>query len=195
MGDGTAYYLKLDATDPDVLADGSGEQLTFSAVVSDVNLLTEIPDDASNRSFRLNVDSPGNSITGSMEFQLFEEIAPRTTGHITSLVESDFYDGIIFHRIIDDFMLQSGDPTGTGSGGSETGAFDDEFGPWQMHTVPGLLSMAKSNDDTNDSQFFITEIPTRWLDFNHTVFGYLTEGEGHSRGDQRGGNRHQRQTA
>ena len=177
MGSGTAYYLKLDATDSDVMPDGSGEQLTFSADVTDATLVTEIPDDANNRSLRLNIDSPGNSVTGVMEFQLFEEIAPRTTGHITSLVESDFYNGITFHRVINEFMIQTGDPTATGSGGSDLGEFDDEFSPLQMHTVPGILSMAKSNDDTNDSQFFITEVPTRWLDFNHSVFGYLTDGE------------------
>ena len=177
MSAGTAYYLKLDATDADVLADGSGDRLTFSAEVSDTTLTAEIPDDANNRSLRLNVDSAGNSITGAMEFQLFEEIAPRTTGHIASLVEAGFYTDITFHCVIDDFILQAGDPTGTGTGGSDLGEFDDEFGPLQMHTVPGVLSMAKSSDDTNDSQFFITAVETRWLDFDFTVFGYLTEGE------------------
>ena len=178
MGAGTAYYLKLDATDADVLADGSGDRLTFSAEVSDTSLTTEIPDDANNRSLRLNVESSGNSISGSMEFQLFEEIAPQTTGRIAALVEADFYNGVTFHSVIEDFVLQTGDPTGTGTGGSDLGEIDDEFGPLQMHTVPGILSMTKSSDDTNDSQFFITESPARWLDFDFTVFGYQTEGEG-----------------
>ena len=177
MGAGTAYYLKLDATDADVLADGSGDQLTFSAEVSDTSLTTEIPDDANNRSLRLNVDSPENSISGSMEFQLFEEIAPQTTEHIAALVEADFYNGLTFYCVVEDILIQTGDTAGDGTGGSDLGEFDDEFSPLQMHTVPGLLSMAKASDDGNDSQFFVTDTEARWLDFEYTVFGYLTEGE------------------
>ena len=174
---GTAYYINLGATDADVLFDGTGEQLTYSVSVDDDNLEWQVPDDTINQSLRLNVESPGNGISGSMEFQLFEEIAPLATARIIELTEDGFYDDIIFHRVIDEFMIQSGDPTGTGSGGSDLGDFDDQFSPWAMHTLPGVLSMANAGDDTNDSQFFITETPTRWLDFNHTVFGYLTHGE------------------
>ena len=84
---------------------------------------------------------------------------------------------ILFHRIVPDFVIQGGDPTGTGAGGSNKGDFDDQFHLDAQHTSSGLLSMAKSSDDTNDSQFFITDVPTRFLDFNHSIFGRLTDGE------------------
>ena len=111
-----------------------------------------------------------------MTFELFEDRAPLTTARIIQLAQSGFYDGIIFHRVINNFMIQGGDPTGTGTSGSGT-EFDDEFTPLLQHTSPGILSMAKSGDDTNDSQFFVTEVATRHLDFNHSVFGRLTTGE------------------
>jgi cyclophilin family peptidyl-prolyl cis-trans isomerase len=84
---------------------------------------------------------------------------------------------ILFHRIVPDFVIQGGDPTGTGAGGSNKGDFDDQFHLDAQHTSEGLLSMAKSSDDTNDSQFFVTDVPTRFLDFNHSIFGRLTDGE------------------
>ena len=177
MASGTTYYVDLEAADPDVMLDGSGEKLTYTVSVSNSELETKVPGWEDNQSLRINVSSPDNSIDGSMEFQLFEELASRATDRIIELANSGFYDGVTFHRVIDEFMIQGGDPTGTGSGGSDLGDFDDQFSPWAMHTTPNLLSMAKSNDDTNDSQFFITEIETRWLDFNHTVFGKLTAGE------------------
>ena len=111
-----------------------------------------------------------------MTFELFEDRAPRTTARIIQLAQSGFYDDVIFHRVINDFVIQGGDPDGTGTGGSGTD-FDDEFTPLLQHTSTGLLSMAKSSDDTNDSQFFVTEGPQRRLDFNHSVFGRLTTGE------------------
>jgi cyclophilin family peptidyl-prolyl cis-trans isomerase len=97
------------------------------------------------------------------------------------LAEDGFYEDIIFHRVLNDFVIQGGDPAGTGSGGSTLGDFDDQFDPDLQHNRTGLLSMAKSTDDTNDSQFFVTEgentMSLRNLDFNHTVFGVLVEGE------------------
>ncbi len=119
---------------------------------------------------------------GEMTFELFDTLAPRPTQRIQQLVQSGFYNKtatnqIIFHRVIDDFVLQAGDPTGTGSGGSTLGDIDDQFNLDLQHNRTGLLSYAKSGDDTNDSQFFITEGAQRHLDFNHSIFGILVEGE------------------
>lgn len=88
-----------------------------------------------------------------------------------------FYDNVIFHRIINNFVIQGGDPIGTGSGGSTKGDFDDQYHVDLQHNRTGVLSMAKASDDTNDSQFFIVDGPQRHLDFNHSVFGQLIEGE------------------
>jgi cyclophilin family peptidyl-prolyl cis-trans isomerase len=125
-----------------------------------------------NRSLRIQVAG-----LGEMIFELFDFAARRATDHIVQLADSGFYDGVTFHRVIDDFVIQGGDPTGTGSGGSPLGAFDDQFHVDLQHNRRGVLSMAKSFDDTNDSQFFITEEAARNLDFNHTIFGILVEGE------------------
>ncbi|NQU24918.1 MAG: peptidylprolyl isomerase [Candidatus Nealsonbacteria bacterium] len=112
-----------------------------------------------------------------MLIELFEGRVPGVTGRIIELAESGYYDGLIFHRVIPGFMIQGGSSDGFGSAGSGI-TFDDEFHPELQHTGSRVLSMAKSsNDDTNDSQFFITAVPTRWLDFNHSIFGYLTEGD------------------
>ena len=114
---------------------------------------------------------------GNMLFQLFESRAPRVTEQIVELAQSGFYDGVTFHRIIDDFVIQGGDPTGTGIGRSELPDFDDQFHVDLQHNRTGVLSMAKAADDTNNSQFFIAEGPQRHLDFNHSIFGQLVEGE------------------
>ncbi len=103
--------------------------------------------------------------------------APTAAGRVADLAESGFYDGIIFHRVTSNFVIQAGDPTGTGTSGSSLGNFDDDFNAELQHNRPGVLSFAKSSDDTNNSQFFVTEVPTRFLDFNHSVFGQLVEGE------------------
>jgi cyclophilin family peptidyl-prolyl cis-trans isomerase len=112
-----------------------------------------------------------------MVFQLFDGRARRATDHIVELADGGFYDGVIFHRVISDFVIQGGDPTGTGTGGSPLGIFDDQFHVDLQHNRTGLISMAKTSDDTNDSQFFVTEGAQRYLDFNHTIFGILVEGE------------------
>ena len=114
---------------------------------------------------------------GDLLFDTFDDLAPRVTEHIKQLANSNFFDGIIFHRVINNFVIQGGDPTGTGSGGSTLGQFDDQFSVDLQHNRTGLLSMAKTTDDTNDSQFFITEGPQRHLDFQHSIFGVLVEGE------------------
>ncbi|MEQ1828885.1 MAG: peptidylprolyl isomerase [Pirellula sp.] len=119
---------------------------------------------------------------GSMVFRLFPDEAPRPVGRIEELVRSGFYNQtptqqILFHRVIDQFVIQTGDPTGTGTGGSTLGPFDDQFDVDLQHNRSGALSYAKSQDDTNDSQFFVTDVPLRHLDYNHSVFGQLIEGE------------------
>ena len=101
--------------------------------------------------------------------------APNTVENFVKLVKKGFYDGIIFHRVIPDFMIQTGDPTGTGMGGPGY-SFADEFSPNLHHDQPGILSMANSGPNTNGSQFFITEVPTPWLDNRHSIFGHVTEG-------------------
>ncbi|MFV2065414.1 MAG: peptidylprolyl isomerase [Pirellulales bacterium] len=162
---GAPLHIPLDGSDPD------GGPLTYSVTSSNASLVsTFIPQ--GNRSLKITVDS-----FGDMVFELFEQRAPRVTQRIIELAESGFYDGVGFHRVIDNFMIQGGDPTGTGAGGSTLGDFDDQFDFDLQHTSSGILSMAKSDDDTNDSQFFITEGPQRHLDFNHSVFGQLVEGE------------------
>lgn len=157
----------------------------FNVLNSNASMATGTVYDAShNRSLQLTVHSADNTINGVMTFELFEQLAPDTTGRIIDLVNTEinpvtngpFYVGTTFHRVIKDFMIQGGDPQGTGSGGSGV-QIDDEFNALLQHTSAGILSMAKSQDDTNDSQFFITSGPTRWLDFQHTIFGLLTSGD------------------
>jgi predicted outer membrane repeat protein len=130
-----------------------------------------------NRSLRMDISSPGNNIEGEMIFELFDNYVPRVTNRIAELADQGFYDGLIFHRVIDSFVIQGGDPTGNGAGGSSLPDFDDQYHPDLQHNRTGLLSMAKSFDDTNNSQFFVTEGPTRFLDFNHSIFGLLVDGE------------------
>lgn len=112
---------------------------------------------------------------GDFTAELFEDKAPKTAGNFLELVEKGFYDGIIFHRVIDDFMIQGGDPTGTGMGGPGY-TIDDEFGPGLAHSSEGILSMANAGPNTGGSQFFITLVPTPWLDGHHAIFGKITEG-------------------
>lgn len=112
---------------------------------------------------------------GTVRVELFEERAPKTAGNFIELAEKGFYDGVIFHRVIPDFMIQGGDPKGTGTGGPGY-AIDDEFHPELRHTGPGILSMANSGPDTGGSQFFITLAATPWLDDRHAVFGKVVDG-------------------
>ena len=113
---------------------------------------------------------------GSIEAKLFARQAPKTVQNFVDLVKKGFYDGIVFHRVIPDFMIQTGDPTGTGRGGPGY-QFADEFSPELKHDKPGMLSMANSGPNTNGSQFFITEQAAPWLDKRHSVFGQVTQGQ------------------
>ena len=112
---------------------------------------------------------------GDIYADLNEAEAPKTVENFVTLAQKGFYDGIIFHRVIPDFMIQTGDPTGTGMGGPGY-QFKDEFSKKLRHDKPGVLSMANSGPNTNGSQFFITVAPTSWLDDRHSVFGHVTEG-------------------
>ena len=107
--------------------------------------------------------------------QMFEEKAPQTTKNFIELTEKGFYDGIIFHRVIDGFMIQGGDPTGTGRGGPGY-RIKDEFGEGLAHDDAGILSMANAGPNTGGSQFFITLAPTPWLNGHHAIFGKIVKG-------------------
>lgn len=112
---------------------------------------------------------------GDIFADLYAEEVPKTVENFVKLIKQGFYDGIIFHRVIPEFMAQTGDPTGTGRGGPGY-SFADEFSPKLKHDKPGVFSMANSGPNTNGSQFFITEVATPWLDRKHSVFGQVTKG-------------------
>lgn len=112
---------------------------------------------------------------GEIELELFADKAPVTVNNFVFLSKQNFYNDTIFHRVIADFMAQGGDPTGTGRGGPGY-RFQDEFDASLKHDKPGMLSMANSGPNTNGSQFFITHVPTPWLDNKHTVFGQVIQG-------------------
>ncbi|PWU09541.1 MAG: peptidylprolyl isomerase [Verrucomicrobia bacterium] len=113
---------------------------------------------------------------GDIHAILFASQVPLTTANFLNLAKRHYYDGITFHRVIPNFMIQGGDPTGTGMGGPGY-KFEDEIDPSLKHDRPGRLSMANSGPNTNGSQFFITHVLTPWLDGKHTVFGQVTEGQ------------------
>jgi cyclophilin family peptidyl-prolyl cis-trans isomerase len=112
---------------------------------------------------------------GTITAEMFTDVAPKTAGNFLDLAKKGYYDGIIFHRVIEGFMIQGGDPTGTGRGGPGY-QIDDEFAPELAHTEAGIFSMANAGPDTGGSQFFITLAATPWLDGKHAIFGKVTEG-------------------
>jgi len=116
------------------------------------------------------------SSKGDISITLFADQTPITVANFLNLAQRGFYKGLKFHRVIPDFMVQGGDPDGTGGGGPGY-TFPDEFIPTLKHAKPGILSMANRGPATNGSQFFITHVPTPWLDGKHTVFGEVTEGQ------------------
>jgi cyclophilin family peptidyl-prolyl cis-trans isomerase len=163
-------HIPVDTYDP------NGGPLTVTVQSSNPSVISA--EMVSNpKSLRMVVDG-----YGEMVFRLFADESPRPVARIEQLVNSGFYNKtatnkIIFHRVIDNFVIQAGDPTGTGSGGSTLGPINDQFNVNLQHNRTGVLSYAKSSDDTNDSQFFITEGPQRHLDFNHSIWGQLIQGE------------------
>lgn len=115
---------------------------------------------------------------GKIEIELMPDIAPKTCENFTKLIEKEYYNGIIFHRVIKEFMIQGGDPTGTGMGGESIWGkpFEDEVNPGVKFDKPGILAMANAGPGTNGSQFFITTVPTPWLNMKHTIFGRVISG-------------------
>jgi peptidylprolyl isomerase len=115
---------------------------------------------------------------GVIEFNLFDSVAPKTCENFITHAKNGYYNGIIFHRIIEQFMIQGGDPTGTGRGGESIWGrpFEDECAPDLAFDKPGLLAMANAGPATNGSQFFITTVSTPWLHMKHTIFGEVSEG-------------------
>jgi cyclophilin family peptidyl-prolyl cis-trans isomerase len=112
---------------------------------------------------------------GDIKVELFAKQVPNTVNNFVFLAREGYYDDTIFHRVIADFMVQGGDPTATGRGGPGY-SFRDEFDPELRHDKPGILSMANAGPNTNGSQFFLTHVPTPWLDNKHAVFGQIIEG-------------------
>jgi len=167
---GSPLHIPIDAYDP------NGNPLTITVSSSDpagvsAQVLTNNP------SARFKIDG-----YGEMVFQLFQSEAPRPVNRFIALAQSGFYNttatnSMTFHRVIKDFISQAGDPTGTGTGGSPLDNFDDQFNLNLQHNRSGVLSYAKSSNDTNDSQFFITDGEARFLDYNHSIFGQLIEGD------------------
>ncbi len=155
-------------------ADGSG--VTYTVTTSDPGVTATV---LTGNTFLTMViqytDSNGDLTTGTMVLELFNDFAPITAGRITSLVNANFYNGTDFFRVIADFVMQGGDPTNTGTGGSGY-PFDDEFNANAIFSGSGQLAMANSGADTNDSQFFITQGAARYLDFDYTLFGQLVRG-------------------
>lgn len=174
---GTPLYIGIEANST------TASPITYTASSSNPNVTAEIV--TGGRSLRLNVsgkDSAGANFTGDLTLRLFEDLAPNTTSRIIQLASSGFYNGLLFHRIIPEFVVQGGDPQGNGSGGSGT-RFSDEFQSSLTFNSQGLLAMANSGDDTNDSQFFITAIDQplpasrpQHLNYQHTIYGIMTSG-------------------
>ncbi|KAJ6622875.1 cyclophilin-like protein [Mycena sp. CBHHK59/15] len=115
---------------------------------------------------------------GDIQLELYWEHAPRTCKNFAELAKRGYYNGVVFHRIISDFMIQGGDPTGTGRGGTSIYGqkFEDEIHPDLRFTGAGILAMANSGPNTNSSQFFVTLSPTPYLDNKHTIFGRVSSG-------------------
>lgn len=163
---GSPLHVPIDAYDP------NGNPLTITVTSSNPSLVSAQVV-STNRSLRLAIGG-----FGDMVFELFEDKAPRPTGRVIELAQANYYNNVPFHRVINNFVIQAGDGEfQNGTGGSTLGDFDDQYHVDLQHNRTGALSYAKSTDDTNDSQFFITEGPQRFLDFNHSIFGQLVEGE------------------
>ena len=161
---GKTLMVPISATD----ADGDPITYSVSSNSTDPNAVVKVR--SGHPFMKISVANYGD-----MVFQLFDDIAPNTVSTITSLVNQKFYDGLTFHRMIKDFMIQGGDPSGNGSGGPGF-KFADEFSPEAIFSGYGQLAMANSGKDTNGSQFFITTTQTRFLDFNHTIWGQIVKG-------------------
>ena len=144
----------------------------IAGILTGVGMLAATSCSADNHRPRATI----NTTKGTIVIELYKEEAPKTVENFIKLARQGFYNGLIFHRVIPNFMIQTGDPTGTGTGGPGY-TFDDEIAPNLRHEVPGVVSMANSGPSTNGSQFFITLAATPWLDGKHTIFGRVIEGQ------------------
>lgn len=115
---------------------------------------------------------------GNFEVELRPDLAPKAVENFVTHSKNGYYNGVIFHRVIKNFMIQTGDPDGTGRGGESIWKkdFEDEFSPKALFDKPGVLAMANRGKNTNGSQFFVTTVPTYWLNGRHSIFGYVTKG-------------------
>jgi peptidylprolyl isomerase len=155
-------------------------RLFFILILTFINPLTAVAENTEEKSFTM----PKHPVAiietnqGTFEVTLYPEQAPKTVENFLRLAQNKYYDGIIFHRVIKGFMIQGGDPEGTGTGGQSIWGknFEDEFDPSLTFSTPGLLAMANRGPGTNGSQFFITVAPTPWLTNKHTIFGKVTKG-------------------
>lgn len=155
-------------TQPEVISNNSLDSTTASKAA-------QIAEPAVAQKGDSNVKVKIETTEGTIVGELYSQEVPKTVENFTTLAKKGFYDGIVFHRVIPNFMIQTGDPTGTGMGGPGY-KFPDEFSPKLRHDQAGIFSMANSGANTNGSQFFITLVPTPWLDNKHSVFGKVTEG-------------------
>jgi cyclophilin family peptidyl-prolyl cis-trans isomerase len=153
---------------------GTTNPVSYSVSINNANVTATVP--TGNPFLKLHVQDAFGGIDGDMVFELFNDRAPNTVAKITGLVNTGFYNGLTFHRVIEDFVIQGGDPSGNGTGGPGF-TFDDEFDASLQFTSSGILAMANAGHDTNGSQFFITAGPTRWLDFGYSIFGMLVQGD------------------
>jgi peptidyl-prolyl cis-trans isomerase-like 1 len=150
-------------------------------VILETSMVHSHPPPFPNSNFKLKKKAnllPPKNQQGTITLELYTSHAPKTCTNFTTLARGGYFSSTIFHRVIPDFMIQGGDPTGTGRGGSSTWGdkFDDEIDPALKHTGAGVLSMANAGPNTNGSQFFITLAPTPWLDGKHTIFGRVKSG-------------------
>lgn len=173
---GKTLYVPLTGVDSGQAA------ISYSATSSDASVTASVLSGGQSISMTVTgKDSQGSNFSGVLTFRLFETLAPNTTARIKQLVNSGFYDNLTFHRVINGFVAQGGDPSGDGTGGSGTD-FSDEFNTSGTFNSLGLLAMANSGDDTNDSQFFVVDTDLslaqmpQHLNFDHSVFGILTSG-------------------
>jgi cyclophilin family peptidyl-prolyl cis-trans isomerase len=172
---GAPLHLPLVST-------GTTNPVSYTVSVDNANVAAAVP--TGNTYLKLHVtgtDKNGGAVAGDMVFQLFNDLAPKTVANLTSLINQtpNFYNGLTFHRIIANFMMQGGDPDGDGTGGPGY-QIDDEFNANLQFTSSGILAMANSGPDTNGSQFFITDAPYRTPtngDFKYSIFGFLVEGD------------------
>ena len=162
---GSPLHVSFDGYDP------NGDPLTYTISSSDPSLVSAVLLEG-NRSMSIAVAG-----WGTMTFHMFEQRAPIPTSRLIELAQTGFYENVVFHRIVNGFVIQGGDPTGTGGGGSTLGDIVDQLHEELQHNRNGMLSYAKSSDDTNDSQFFVTEGATRHLDGNHSIAGVIVEGD------------------